>query len=399
MSSELSGRKVLVTGATGFIGGRLVEKLVLDTGAQVRAFVTGYARAVRIARFDVELATGDLTSPEDVRAAVRGCDVVFHCAYGSRGDAASQRRVNVEGTRHVLEASRDEGVDRVVHVSTVAVYGNPGDGDLDETAPREYSGDVYADSKRDAEEVVEAYAREGVPAVIIQPTVVYGPFGPAWTQRVIERLRSRRVILVDEGQGLCNAVYVDDVVDAMLLAATRPGVEGEAFLISGAEPTTWRDFYRAYEEMLGETSTVSMSWAEARAHAAKGKGQGGSWTDVFRTLVGQPDLRRAVRQAPGGAALGGIGRRIVSGLRARPSNGDTTGRATSEGAKDAGNGGKRPVQRIDSRQADLFRARTRVRIDKAKLVLGYEPQFDLKRGMARTEAWARWAKLLDGGES
>ena len=116
-------RRILVTGASGFIGGRVVEKLVRDRGARVRALVRDVAGAARIARFPVELVRGDVTDPPSVRAAASGCQAIIHCAYGNRGSATERHAVNVAGTRNVLDAAVAAQVDRVVHLSTLVVYG------------------------------------------------------------------------------------------------------------------------------------------------------------------------------------------------------------------------------------------------------------------------------------
>jgi len=217
----LAGSRVLVTGATGFIGGRLVERLVLEHGAEVRALVRNLAGAARLARFpsgSVTVLRGDVTNPADLERAADGCDLVFHCAYGTSGSQKHRSRVNTEGTRRVLAAAQAAGARRIVHLSTLMVYGATADGDLDETAPRQPFGNPYSDSKLEAERIVLS---SGLPVAVLQPTAVYGPYGGVWTETVLKALKAGRQILINGGDGLANPVYVDDLVSAMLLAAVR----------------------------------------------------------------------------------------------------------------------------------------------------------------------------------
>jgi nucleoside-diphosphate-sugar epimerase len=265
---SLRGRRVLVTGGTGFIGCRLVEKLALEHGAAVRVLVRRFASAARVARLDVDIVHGDVTDPAAVASAMQGCDIVVHCAYGNDGDADQQRAVYVEGSRIVAEKALEAGVGRMVHVSTIAVYGTMPDGDVDERTPFGGPGDHYSRTKREAEDIVtELHRRAGLPLAIVRPTCVYGPYGLAFTIDPLRRLREGQVVLVNGGEGLCNAIYVDDLVHGILLAAVEPAALGEVFHLTGASPLTWRDFYAAYERLLGKRSTVSMTVGEARARA------------------------------------------------------------------------------------------------------------------------------------
>jgi nucleoside-diphosphate-sugar epimerase len=352
---SLRDRSVLVTGGTGFIGGRLVEKLVLEHGARVRVLVRDFARACRAARFDVELVPGEVTDPEAVERAARGCAVIFHCAYGNRGTDAEQRAVNVGGTAAVVRSALQAGVSRLVHVSTISVYGRlPAAGDLDETTPRQPPGDLYAATKAEGEDLVlDAHRRHGLPATVVQPTIVYGPFGLAWTIDPLTQLRSRRVAMVDGGEGLCNAVYIDDVADGLILAGTHEAAPGEVFLISGAAPILWKDFYAAYERMLGTAATLSLSAAQLRALARE-----------------RDEAERASREMLVGLRRNGF----AASLAATPE----------------------PFRVLSEPMIDFFAARARVRIDKARRLLGYAPRFDLDRGMSLTAAWARWAGLITG---
>ena len=278
-----------------------MERLASEQ-ASVRALLRDFAGGVRIARHPVELARADVTDLRAVCEAATGCDVIIHCAYGTHGNAAERRAVTVDGTRNVLEAAVRAGVRRVVHVSTVMVYGVTSAPVLRETLPRRPSGDAYGDAKLEAEELAFLYHRErDLPVSIIQPTAVYGPFGPAWTERVLKELRSGLVPLIDGGAGVCNAVYVDDVADAALLAAEREQAVGEAFLISG-EPITYRDFYERFAQMVGGQRTVPMSADEA---IKRWRTNGGGRTRAAQDPAGLGDTRpgEALIQLPPAARL------------------------------------------------------------------------------------------------
>lgn len=391
---NLKGTRVLITGGTGFIGGRLVERLVLEYGADVRVMVKNFARVARIARFPIEMSPGDVTEPGTVERAMEGCEIVFHCAYGNTGTPVLQKRVTVQGTENILKATLKHEVKRVVHVSTVSVYGKTEDGDLDESSPRKRSNDVYADSKLEAERLVFKYFKKyGLPVVVIQPTIVYGPFGGPWTLNPINQLKSGRVILVEGGNGLCNAVYVDDVVQALLLAATREEALGEAFLISAEEPVTWREFYRAYERMLGVESTIPMSLSEITASKRRYIKEPGTISQVLTALREHPYILTAILELPAVAKV----YRVASVLTPNRLQNRLWAALTAPSVSTRHrwpSSVEKPILPLPKAQVDFFQARTRVRIDKAKRLLGYEPTFDFEQGMKLTEMWVRYSNLV-----
>lgn len=392
-AGALAGRRVLVTGASGFIGGRLAERLVLHHGADVRVLVRSVSSALRVARLPVEFRRGDVTDEASVAAALEGCELLFHCAYGTSGSQKHRAFVNRAGTERLLRAAERARVARVVHLSTLMVYGRTADGDLDETAPRRRFGNAYSDSKLAAEALALAAARAGrVPVTVLQPTGVYGPWGGVWTAQPLRALGAGRVVLVDGGRGLANMVYVDDLVSAMLLAAVREGAVGEAFLVSGAEPVTWKELYERYAAMLppGPERTVEMSAADARAHHRAWRR---SVPRLHRELLGSVRGDRALRErlfatrelrALRELASAALPERWQERLKAGMGGG---GGPAPPGVTEL------PVHPLTPEMIDFYAARTRVRIDKARRVLGYEPAFSLARGMELTEAWARWAGL------
>jgi nucleoside-diphosphate-sugar epimerase len=392
IEGALAGRTVLVTGATGFIGGRLAERLALEHGAEVRALVRNVAAAARLVRFPVTVVRGDVTDPKALEAAARGCDLVFHCAYGTSGSQKHRAWVNTEGTRRVLEAAQGAKADRLVALSTLMVYGQTGDGDLDEAAPRRRFGNAYSDSKLEAERLALS---SGFPVAVLQPTAVYGPWGGVWTESVLRGLKAGRQILVNGGDGLANPVYVDDLVSAMLLAAVVDGAVGEAFLISSDEPVTWREMYGRFERMLGsERRTVDMTEAEALAHWRQWKkrqprliGEG------LRVVTGEREIRERLQGTREGVWLREMASTVLpeswqQKIKARMGGGGRPAAPPASAAREL------PIHPLDPKMIGFFRPKTRVRIDKARRLLGYRPAFDFATGMDLTEQWARWANLL-----
>jgi nucleoside-diphosphate-sugar epimerase len=249
-------RVVAVTGATGFIGAHLVERLVLGTAYRVRAMTRSPDRVARIAQLDpdrMEIVAADLAAPAGLDArALAGVDVAVHCAYGNDGGEERAWTVTVEGTRAVTQAAVAAGVRRLVHISTVAVYDAAGRARLDERCPRlapTPGRRGYAEAKLAAEEIVLACSG-ALEVVVLQPTVVYGPWGGDWSRRALERLERDNAWLPTGGAGVCNAVFVDDVVEAIALSLTAPAAPSSCLLVSGAEPVTWGAFYDALRRML-----------------------------------------------------------------------------------------------------------------------------------------------------
>ncbi len=245
-------RHVMVTGGTGFIGGQLAERLVEEEGAIVHILARDIEKADRIGREGYRVTVGDMNDPDALREAVGGCDLVYHCAHAFGLGMADALRVNVGGTRNVMEAAHDEGVSRFVYLSSVAVYGRtPMDG-TDETVELDPTGDPYADSKIEAEKEILRFSREhGLPAVILRPAIVYGPRSTVWSLGILRSISARHPFVIGDGSGICNSLYIDNLVDAMLLAGEVKDAVGEAFIITDGEPVTWGEFVGHYARMLG----------------------------------------------------------------------------------------------------------------------------------------------------
>jgi nucleoside-diphosphate-sugar epimerase len=389
---RLTGSPVVVLGGTGFVGARLVERLVRGYGARVRVLVRDFATAARIARLPIELVRGDVRDRASVARAAEGCAVMFHCAFGNWRTDDDQRDITVTGTDAALSGAADARVARMVYVSTLSVYGLAADGPLDESSPRRPSGTAYADAKLEAEQLADAHIRRGLPLSIIQPTVIYGPYGPNWTIEPIRRLRGDGQILIDEGQGYCNAVFVDDLVSALMLAAVRSEAIGQTFLISGSQPVTWAEFIHGYSEMLdagGKVISMTRDQALAAWQASRRSYHLPQFAlDMLRlpgvlpALVRVPEFRLMLR-----ATKSVLPRRAWAGLKHRAGRAEVKHYAVPPRAAAA----PTPIGPAD---IALFAAKQVVRIDKAQRLLGYRPQHSLAAGMAVTERWARWSRLL-----
>jgi nucleoside-diphosphate-sugar epimerase len=382
--SPLAGRRVLVTGASGFIGGRIAERLVVECGAQVRVTVRSVARAATLSRFPFEIAIADLRDRDAVVRAVDGCDVVIHCALGNDGTLRDRRAVDVDGTKNLLDASVRSDVSSFVHTSTVAVYENPGSGVLDETSPPTKSRDPYAVGKREGERVALGYASQ-LPVTVVQPTTVYGPRAGVHGSAIISELVSSRIPLPAHGEGICNAVYIDDLVTAMLLAATSDRVRGERLLISGPEYPTWREFYGAFERMLGLERTVPMSEADALALWKRDARRRWLVPDAWRVVRTDAELRRRLLETHEGAVVRRVAERVLPQRVFAPERWEAA--PEPEEAEP-------PLAAFKPEVVRMLASTARVRIEKARASLGYDPAFGLAAGMRLTEAWARWAGLV-----
>lgn len=246
--------KALVTGATGFIGGNLVREL-LQQGFQVRALVRPSSSLATLSTLDVELVTGDLLDVESLRQALRGCDVLFHVAACYRlwaPDPDEIYAINVEGTRKVLSAALQEGVQKAVYTSTVSTVGlSPGgQPSTEEKMPR--PGDLvgpYKKSKYQAEQEALRICEAGLPLVVVNPStpVGRGDVKPTPTGRIIlDYLKGKMVGYVDTG---LNLIDVEDVARGHLLALEK-GRIGERYIL-GYRDMTLQEIFATLEGISG----------------------------------------------------------------------------------------------------------------------------------------------------
>ena len=320
--------RLLVTGGTGFIGSHLAEEGRRRGADVVVLGLTGrpeeQANAVLLSRMGAEVLSGSITDAELCRRAARGATHIFHLAVamreGGKGDEFFES-INLDGTRHLLEAASLQRVERFVYCSTIGIYGHKAPGITREDSPLA-PGNIYERTKVSAELLVRDFAeRCGVPSVILRPADVYGPRD----QRLLKLFKgvSRgRFPLFGSGKGRRHMVYVDDVVSAFFKACERDEALGEGLIVAGPSACTLR-------ELLDEIT-----------HATGGRRYG-----VRLPLAPMLGLAAAVEDVS--AALG-----------IDP-----------------------PIYR---RRMDFFHSDSEFDTSRARRVLGWEPKVDLREGIRRT---------------
>jgi 2-alkyl-3-oxoalkanoate reductase len=245
VSREGLGAPVLVTGATGFLGGHLAAEL-RRRGQAVRALTRRESPQDQLTAQGVEVVRADLLRPETLLAAAAGCRAVFHCA-GRVSDWGARRlfqRANVEGTRNILAACQHTGVARLVHVSSLTVLGLPRDGrSVDEgtPCPEPRRGDHYSESKLAGErEVRAAHGRSGLATVVIRPGAIWGPGDPNVLPRIVTALRRGVMPYIGGGENLLGLSHVRNLVHALILAAEAGAAAGELYHVTDGEEITAR---------------------------------------------------------------------------------------------------------------------------------------------------------------
>ncbi len=291
MSFDVQGKRILVTGGTGLIGGHVAACLQAG-GALVRALARNPERARALVSMGSEVVRGDMTDAASLRAAVDGCQGVVHTA-GVLGDEFQPldtfRAVNVEGTRALAEAALAAGVERFLHISTVAVYGFGAGAGTNERSPRRPGKDPYCLTKDEGQSVVERMAQDrGLPSVVVQPSQVYGPKDEAWTLGPLRLLKAGKLVLPSRGRGLVQPIFVDDLAEGIQSSLER-GRTGEAYILCGARVVTVEEFFGHFARMVGKSRIPSVPvWLAAGI---------ASLSEAAAKLTGKPPVftRSAVR--------------------------------------------------------------------------------------------------------
>jgi nucleoside-diphosphate-sugar epimerase len=251
----VTGCSALVSGATGFLGGRLAAALH-ERGYDVRALARRSSDIRALAGLGIEIAEGDVTDSPSVARAAAGRQVVFHTAgkvsdWGRREDFF---RANVAGTANVIAACRQAGVSRLVHVSSLTVLGLPRTGEVvTEHTPRAISDpDPYTQSKIEGEKLaLAAHGKDGLATTVVRPGVIWGAGDITIVPRIAALLEEGRMVLIDGGRNRIALSHVDNLVDGLILAAVESAAAGQLYHVTDDEELTAREAIAALAEAAG----------------------------------------------------------------------------------------------------------------------------------------------------
>lgn len=354
--------KWAVLGASGFVGSRFVEKMHLTGQADVRPIVRNFSSLARLSRFEIDWRVTDIADVPKLTAALQGCDAVLHSIVGDEP-------VILGSIPPVYEAARLAGVNRIVYLSSSSVHGLAPDPGTNEDSPlHEQHAFIYNNAKVRAEKLwAKVRATGKVEVVGLRPSIVFGPRS-RWCSDVAQQALGGTAYLLNEGRGICNTIYVDNLIQAILLAGEAPQADGRYFLVRDRETVTWRDFYLPILRACGADLDD--------IHSAQAPAPRNSWMDRIDRLRTAPVFIMAKPLIPRTAIRVG-----KAALQAVPAPAESSPWPSDN----------KPRPRVTAEMAALQQCEWQMPSSRSEEILGYQPAISFTEGMRRSIGWLKFA--------
>lgn len=262
---NLNNKTILITGTDEFIGLRAAE-LAIAQGLKVRGLQTSSIQDQNLQKLGVEIIVGSITDPKIAQQACQGVDIILHTAQLAEeaGEIKHFREINVNGSLNIAKAAKAAGVKTFVHLSTVLVYGFNYANDITETGSVSSENNPYCQTKIEAEtEVLKLNSSPDFGVIIIRAGDVYGPGSIPWIVRPVLMMRQKLFAYANDGKGVMNHLYVDNLIDAIFLAIEKEAY-GEIFNITDGKETSWKDYFIHLAAMEGLPAPMSLPKEEMK---------------------------------------------------------------------------------------------------------------------------------------
>lgn len=362
-------KKILITGAGGFIGGRLVEILKETINPEINILLRNIAKAARISPYPLHYFKGNIINEESLKASMEGCDAIVHCAHDFADPEANLVAADLIA-KHCLQNK----VSKLVYISSFAVHRGDVGETINEQSALNEQWDYAVNKEAIEKKLIGYYQQSGLPVVILRPTIVYGPFSAAWTVNTVTQMLGGRVVVPYEGERICNAVYIDDVVNAIIKALhSPPACDGKVFIVSGPDSVTWKDYYTSFLSYHGLNEPVFMN-----------KQQSKEW--YVKLNRNQPvEIKPSIFKDP------------VSYLKKTPVYSVYQRLLKNPGMRKKLLTAKSKIPRpLIYPSKEVFEALScsgRVDTSKLRNELEFQPQITFQEGMRKTLLWIEWANL------
>ncbi len=348
--------KIGVVGASGFVGNRAVEVFHAQ-GNEVRPIVRSEASIDRLTQKNLDCQIAGAFDQSALEVAFKGCDVVIHSILGSAG--------LIRGTvEPAYRAAQKAGVRRIIYLSSMIVHrSSPAIGTTEASPLVEKQPFPTHSAKIDAERKLMKLRKNGsVEVVIFRPGVVFGPRS-RWVSELANQLSQGTAYLINEGKGICNSVYIDNLIHGIQLGMTVPEADGEAFFVGDRELVTWFDFYRPFAEVSGiDPTQIPSLEVPDFPHSWKQELMGSVFNSqvVQKFLAAMPkDLKQKLKKSKSNKSSEKIIRKVET----------------------------KPEPVVTEMMAELQQSQYKLPFDKAERILGYAPIISFDEGCSHSIEW------------